>query len=121
MALQYDQLLFRSIFFFVFLSIYLPLFPSSVVLIKCRSINSRSNGSPDSSCFLAAWAMSKFVLVNKHNKPKPNLQKRKISYRYRCSARVCYWQTSFSGHSNAWKKAFQSPLPTSFKDPLFFS
>ena len=39
-------------------------------------------------CFLAAWNVSKSVNAFKHDRPKPNLPKRKSIYSFRCSARV---------------------------------
>ena len=44
---------------------------------------------PDGRCFLAAGAVSKSVLGVKHDRPKPNLPKRKGIHPFRCLARIC--------------------------------
>ena len=47
-----------------------------------------TNFSPDGSCFLVAWAISKSASVLTYDKPKPKLPKRKGIYQFRCSASV---------------------------------
>ena len=44
---------------------------------------------PNGKCFFAAWDVSTFAIAFKHDKPKPNLPKRKGIHSFRCSARVC--------------------------------
>ena len=43
---------------------------------------------PDGRCFLAGWDVSKSVTDFKHDRPKPNLPKRKGIYPFRYSAKV---------------------------------
>ena len=74
----------------------------------------------DGRCFLAAWYVSTSVIALKHDRPKPNLLKRRVSTHSDVQQRSANQQMSFSGQDNAWKKLpFQSTLPKSSEDPLF--
>ena len=43
----------------------------------------------DGRCFLVAWDVSTSLIALKHDRPKPNLPKRKDIHPFRCLARVC--------------------------------
>ena len=53
------------------------------------SPTSFSQNGPDGRCFLAAWAVSKFVHCRINDRPKSNLPKRKGIHPFRCSVWVC--------------------------------
>ena len=76
----------------------------------------------DGSCLLASWAMSKFVIAVKHDKPKSNLPKQKGIYPSQCSVKVGQLANVLFRKGNVWKKfLFQGTLPTNSEGPLFSS
>ena len=59
---------------------------------------------PDGRCFLAAWAVSKSIIAFKHDRPKPNLPKRKVSTHSDVQCGTADRPRFFSGRANSWKK-----------------